>query len=211
MPQSIERKGITSCTHTITCTPRPGQAEPPRCYASTRSGKFLEHVRDNVPTELPAPTWPSWNGRHSKPRWPNAATTLPRPPDLRLDLSPRRHRRRRDGRSAAELRSTLQSSFNSSTPRIVVARTINRRNRKVSGAARRRPADRVRVHPGHTGHDVLRLHAGGLRHGLRFLPHRQDGSRAQPYCRRNRRSGPCPADALGAPGQALQHRPDGHG
>ena len=60
---------------------------------------------------------------------------------------------------------------------------LDRRHAQVPVSARRRQAHRVGLHPRHAEADVLHLQPGRLRHGLRLLPHRQDGVRAQPHRR----------------------------
>ena len=44
-------------------------------------------------------------------------------------------------------------------------------------------ADRIGFHSRHAKTDVLRFHAGRMRHGLRLLPHRQDGADPAPVGR----------------------------
>ena len=115
---------------------------------------------------------------------------VPRPPDLPLDLPPRRDRRRGDDRPVARrCARRLRDEFTLDDPDARASRDVVRRHREVSPAARRRPADRIGVHPGHAGDDLLHLDAGRLRDGVRLLPDRQDGARPEPDGRRNRRPG----------------------
>ena len=172
----------------------------------SKSGQVVRQARDTVTSRpTPGPTSPSWNGRPSRRRstargierfrarqifrWiyrrgvtdVDAMTDLPR--ELRARARRRVHARRR--------------------------RRSSQRERSIDGtekfllAPRRRPPDRVGLHPRHAGDDLLHLDAGRLRDGLRVLPDGQDGARPQPDRRRNRRSG---ARARRRPRHARQAR-----
>ena len=172
----------------------PGQAETLRKNARSAvrsriaaSGYRRERYRDSAARS----TSPSSNARRSKRRSPSAATSASAPARSFGWI----YRRGVTDLAAMtdlprELRATLAAEFTLTTPAARRARALDRRHREVPAAPGRRPADRVGVHPRHAGDDLLHLHAGRLRDGLRVLPDRQDGAGPQSDRGRNRRPGP---------------------
>jgi hypothetical protein len=116
--------------------------------------------------------------------------------DLPLGLPPWRDRPRRDVRFAARIAHALASELVLATP--VSSHASDRPTAPRSFfSSDRWPPDRVRVHPGYAGDDLLYLDAGRMRHGVRVLPDRQDGPGAEPHggrnCRTRRGSSPTPS------------------
>ncbi len=89
----------------------------------------------------------------------------------------------------------FRTSLPSPRPRSNATQRSTDGTRKSRARAGRRPSHRVGVHSRYARHDLLRLHAGRLRHGLRLLPDRQDGAGPQPHGGRDRRSGARPRHA----------------
>ena len=109
------------------------------------------------------------------------------------------------------LRASLAEDFRIATPAIARHDVSEDGTQKLVLRLQRRPADRVRLHPRHAGTDLLRVHAGRVRDGLRLLPHRQDGPGAPPHGGRDRRPGSRAGRGHRAAGGAVQRRADGHG
>ena len=84
------------------------------------------------------------------------------------------------------------------------------RHPEVRPVTGRRPPHRIGLHPRYAGADVLHLHAGWVRDGLRLLPDRQDGADSSPVGCGDRRAGSRPCWNTPA-SRALQHRSDGYG
>ncbi len=128
-----------------------------------------------------------------------------------MGLSPRRRRSGSDDESVA--RSARHADLGVLDRDAGHRRTppFDRWHGEVSPAPRRRPADRIGLHSGHAGDDVLRLNAGRLRDGVCVLPDRQDGTGPESDRRRNRRPGPRAGAGARSARQAFQHRPHGHG
>ena len=88
---------------------------------------------------------------------------------------------------------------------------LERRHDEVRAGARRRAADRGRVHPRHPAPDLLHFHAGRLRDEVRVLPDREDGPGAQPDGGRDCRPGARARPGARPARAPVQHRPHGHG
>ena len=180
--------------HTITWRPRRGKRGAPRAtghfaakIASPASSSKRERyrVRTRPLLDLAELERPALEAALDE----RGHRALPRAADLPVDLPTRRHRRRRDDRPAARAARDARRRLHADDARDRRARAVDRRHREVPAAARRRPADRIGLHPRHAGDDLLHLDAGRLRDGVRVLPDRQDGPRPQPDRRRNRRPG----------------------
>ena len=110
-----------------------------------------------------------------------------------------------------EFRESLAARVHADHAGIAARDTVVRRDREVPADARRRPPDRIGLHPRHARDDLLHLDAGRLRDGLRVLPDRQDGADAQPDGRRNCRAGSRARRRARDARHRVQHRPDGDG
>ena len=101
-----------------------------------------------------------------------------------------------DFEKMTDLSKPLRADLRRALPRRHACRDHERRvvgrNGEVPSRPRRRPPDRIGVHPRHAEPDLLYFHAGRLRDEMRVLPDRQDGTGPQPYAWRDRRSGARP-------------------
>ena len=114
-------------------------------------------------------------GRARGPRTP----ALSRAPDLLVDLRQGRDRLRKDDRSVAGAASRSGRSTSASPRRRSSPRDLVRRHGEVSARPGRQPPHRIGLHSRYPQPDVLHFHPGRLRHEVRLLPDRQDGTGAQ--------------------------------
>ena len=139
------------------------------------------------------------------------SSPISRASGIPLDLAARRHRLLpHDGPQPRTARGPRRPLYHldAGNP---APRNVRGRHTEVRPPPCGRQTDRVGVHSGHAGADILHLDPGRVRHGLRVLPHRQDGLDPSPVRRRDRRASararPRPRPVRGA----VQYRPDGHG